>query len=86
MLKCIQLVILFAFWRTFYAIFESGEHLSKKQVNKLEKSFDHKDNYSQRQIAKKFGISQSMVSKWLKKIKGHPRKKMKIPDIFNGKS
>ena len=37
-----------------------------------------------RQAVKKFDISQ--VSKWLKRLNEHHRKKMKIPDILNGKS
>ncbi|RNA23279.1 hypothetical protein BpHYR1_033078 [Brachionus plicatilis] len=50
------------------------------QLNKLKKSFDHKDNISQRQAAKKLDISQQMVSKLLKKLHLTPKKKMKIPD------
>ncbi|RNA40572.1 hypothetical protein BpHYR1_004149 [Brachionus plicatilis] len=37
--------------------------MTKVQLNKLKKAFDHKDNISQRQAAKKFDISQQMVSK-----------------------
>ena len=64
--------------RTIYSILERSQHfpaqralgsdtiakkMSKRQVNKLKRSFNHKDSYSQRQAAKKFGISQPMVSK-----------------------
>ncbi|RNA35341.1 hypothetical protein BpHYR1_000312 [Brachionus plicatilis] len=44
-------------------------------------TFDLKDNISQRQAAKKFDLSQQMVSKLLKKLQITPRKKMKIPDL-----
>ena len=54
--------------------------MTKVQLNKLKKAFDHKDSISQRQAAKKFDISQQMVSKLLKKLQITPRKKMKIPD------
>ncbi|RNA21809.1 tripeptidyl-peptidase 2 [Brachionus plicatilis] len=54
--------------------------MTKVQLNKLKKAFDHKDNISQRQAAKKFDISQQMVSKLLKWLQITPRKKMKIPD------
>ena len=59
--------------RTIYDILEGSEHfpaqrahgsgtiakkMSKRQVNKLKRSFDHKDSYSQCQAAKNFGIRQ----------------------------
>ena len=45
----------------------------------LKKAFVHKDIMSQRQVARKYGISQPMVSKILKKSGIKARKKMKIP-------
>ncbi|RNA00269.1 tripeptidyl-peptidase 2 [Brachionus plicatilis] len=54
--------------------------MTKVQLNKLKKAFDHQDNISQRQAAKKFDISQQMVSKLLKKLQIALRKKMKIPN------
>ena len=54
--------------------------MSKAQLDRLKKDFDHKDNISQRQAAKKFIIFQSSVSKLLRKLQITPRKKMKIPE------
>jgi transposase len=59
---------------------QTPQKMTKVQLNKLKKAFDHKDNISQRQAAKKFDISQQMVSNLLKKLQITPRKKMKIPD------
>ena len=59
---------------------QTPKKMTKVPLNKLKKAFDHKDNISQRQAAKKFDISQQMVSKLLKKLQITPRKKMKIPD------
>ena len=53
--------------------------MTKKKLNTLKKAFDHKDKLSQRQAARKYGISQPMVSKILKKSGIKARKKMKIP-------
>ncbi|RNA06386.1 tripeptidyl-peptidase 2 [Brachionus plicatilis] len=76
---------------TFYRILKRSEYFSperkqgsgqtpkkmtKVQLNKLKKAFDHKDNISRRQ-AKKFDISQQMVSKLLEKLQITPRKKHK---------
>ena len=57
-----------------------AKKMSKAQLDRLKKAFDHKDNISQRQAAKKFNISQSSVSKLLRKLQITPRKKMKIPE------
>ncbi|RNA23548.1 hypothetical protein BpHYR1_030789 [Brachionus plicatilis] len=54
--------------------------MTKVQLNKLKKAFDYKDNISLRQAAKKFDISQQIISKLLKKLQITSRKKMKIPD------
>ena len=43
------------------------QKMTKKKLNTLKKAFDHKDKMSQRQAARKYGISQQMVSKILKK-------------------
>ncbi|RMZ96734.1 tripeptidyl-peptidase 2 [Brachionus plicatilis] len=49
---------------TVYRILKRSEYFSPEwkqgsvQLNKLKKAFDHKDNISQRQAAKKFDISQ----------------------------
>ena len=48
---------------------QTPKKMTKVQLNKLKKAFDHKDNISQRQAAKKFKCSQSMVSKVLKQNK-----------------
>ena len=53
--------------------------MTKKKLNTLKKAFDHKDKMSQRQAARKYGMSQQMVSKILKKRGIKARKKMKIP-------
>ena len=67
--------------RTIYDILKRIEHSSPKRkpgsgkiakkltrtkINKLVKAFNHNDKISQRQAAKKFECSQSMVSKVLK--------------------
>ncbi|RNA20036.1 glucosylceramidase 4, partial [Brachionus plicatilis] len=59
---------------------QTPKKMTKVQLNKLKKAFDHKDNISQRKAAKKFDISQKMVSKLLKKLQITLRKTMKIPD------
>ncbi|RNA17927.1 tripeptidyl-peptidase 2 [Brachionus plicatilis] len=40
---------------------QTPKKMTKVQLNKLKKAFDHKDNIRQRQAAKKFVISQQMV-------------------------
>ncbi|RNA33024.1 hypothetical protein BpHYR1_025530 [Brachionus plicatilis] len=47
---------------------QTPKKMTKLQLNKLKKAFDHKDNISQRKAAKKFDISQKIVSKLLKKL------------------
>ncbi|RNA16665.1 hypothetical protein BpHYR1_026203 [Brachionus plicatilis] len=61
-------------------IWSNTEKNDLSTTQQAKKAFDHKDNISQRQVAKKFDISQQMVSKLLKKLQITPRKKMKIPD------
>ena len=43
-----------------------AKKMTKTKINKLIKALNHKDRISQRQAAKKFELSQSMVSKVLK--------------------
>jgi hypothetical protein len=57
-----------------------AKKITKVQLNKLKKAFDHKDNISQSQAAKKFDITQQYVSNLLEKLQITPRKKMKIPE------
>ena len=54
--------------------------MTKVQLNKLKKAFDHKDSISRRKAAKKLYISQQMGSKLLKKLQITTNTKMKIPD------
>ncbi|RNA32566.1 WD repeat-containing 64-like [Brachionus plicatilis] len=51
---------------------QTPKKMTKLQLKKLKKAFDHKDNISQRQAAKKFDISQQMVSNLLKKLQITP--------------
>ncbi|RNA33872.1 hypothetical protein BpHYR1_017625 [Brachionus plicatilis] len=41
---------------------QTPKKMTKVQLSKLKKAFDHKDSISQRQAVKKFDISQQMVS------------------------
>jgi primosomal protein N' len=54
--------------------------LTRTKINKLVKAFNHNDKISQRQAAKKFECSQSMVSKVLKQNNIQVRHKTKIPE------
>ncbi|RNA36503.1 WD repeat-containing 64-like [Brachionus plicatilis] len=51
---------------------QTPKKMTKVELNKLKKAFDHKDNIIQRQSVKKFDISQQMVSKFLKKLQKTP--------------
>ena len=55
---------------------QTSKKMTKVQLKyKLKKAFDHKANISQHQTAKKFDISQQMVSKLLKKLQITPKKR-----------
>jgi len=55
------------------------QKLSQRKVNQIIKDFNHKAARSQRQSARKFNVSQQMISQVLKKNKITARKKMRIP-------
>ena len=80
---------------TKYSILNRSEHIpaerkkgsgtitkkmTQKKIKQLKKAFNHQDKMSQRQAGRKFGISQPMVAKILKKNQIKCRKKLKIPD------
>lgn len=57
--------------------------MSKNGLQMLKRSFNNRDNQSQRQAAKKFNCSQVWICKSLKKLQVQCRKKQKSPDYTN---
>ena len=56
------------------------QKLTQKKVNQIIKDFNHKAARSQRQSARKFNVSQQMISQVLKKKQNNRKKKGEDPE------